>query len=70
MCGHEIIGRVTAVGSAIEHVKVGARAGVGWQSAACHNCEWCLRGDEAALRRGQVHVLRGQPRRLRRLHPP
>ena len=46
VCGHEIIGRVTAVGSAIEHVKVGSRAGVGWQSAACHNCEWCLRGDE------------------------
>ena len=53
---HEIIGRVTAVGSAIEHVKVGARAGVGWQSAACHNCEWCLRGDEQLC--GAVERLR------------
>jgi len=46
ICGHEVIGEVTAVGSAVTHVKPGDRAGVGWQNGACHNCEWCLRGDE------------------------
>lgn len=46
ICGHEVIGEVTAVGSAVSNVKVGQRAGIGWQNAACHNCEWCARGDE------------------------
>ena len=46
VCGHEVIGTVTAVGSSVSHLKVGQRAGIGWQSAACHNCEWCKKGDE------------------------
>jgi uncharacterized zinc-type alcohol dehydrogenase-like protein len=46
ICGHECIGTVTGVGSAVEHLKLGQRAGIGWQSAACHSCEWCLKGDE------------------------
>mmetsp|Transcript_46262 Transcript_46262/g.128586 ORF Transcript_46262/g.128586 Transcript_46262/m.128586 type:complete len:361 (-) Transcript_46262:195-1277(-) len=46
ICGHEVVGEVTGLGSAITHVKLGQIAGIGWQNAACHNCEWCLRGDE------------------------
>jgi len=46
ICGHEVIGQVTGVGSAVTHLKVGDRAGIGWQNSACHNCEWCLKGDE------------------------
>ena len=46
ICGHEVIGTVTGIGSAVEHLKLGQRAGIGWQSAACHNCEWCMKGDE------------------------
>jgi uncharacterized zinc-type alcohol dehydrogenase-like protein len=46
VCGHEVIGTVTAVGAAVDHVVVGQRAGIGWQCGACHNCEWCLKGDE------------------------
>jgi uncharacterized zinc-type alcohol dehydrogenase-like protein len=46
ICGHEVIGMVTGLGSAVEHLKLGQRAGIGWQKAACHTCEWCMRGDE------------------------
>ena len=46
VCGHEVIGKVTGVGSGVTHLKLGDRAGIGWQNSACHNCEWCLRGDE------------------------
>jgi len=46
ICGHEAIGIVTAVGPGVSHLKVGQRAGIGWQNEACHSCEWCLRGDE------------------------
>ena len=46
VCGHETIGIITAVGEEVTHLKVGQRAGIGWQNGACHECEWCKRGDE------------------------
>jgi len=39
--GHEIIGKVLAVGSAVKHVKVGDRVGVGAQCGACMKCYEC-----------------------------
>lgn len=44
--GHEIIGRVNAVGSSVTHVRTGQQVGVGWQAGSCLACEWCLRGEE------------------------
>lgn len=44
--GHEIIGTVKAVGSAVSHLTVGQRVGVGWQRTACLNCEQCMTGFE------------------------
>jgi uncharacterized zinc-type alcohol dehydrogenase-like protein len=46
VCGHEVVGTVTAVGPAVTTLRPGQRVGVGWQSASCHDCEWCARGDE------------------------
>ena len=44
--GHEIIGKVTAVGSEVKSLEVGQRVGLGWQSNSCGHCEWCLKGQE------------------------
>ncbi len=44
--GHEVIGAITAVGSAVRSLKVGQRVGLGWQSNSCGECEWCTRGME------------------------
>ena len=44
--GHEIVGRVTAVGSAVSHLALGQRVGVGWQRSACLTCELCLTGND------------------------
>jgi uncharacterized zinc-type alcohol dehydrogenase-like protein len=44
--GHEIIGTVVEVGSAVRNRKVGERVGIGWQSDSCGICEWCRRGEE------------------------
>jgi uncharacterized zinc-type alcohol dehydrogenase-like protein len=44
--GHEIIGTVAAVGSAVHSFEVGQRVGLGWQSNSCGECEWCTRGME------------------------
>jgi len=43
--GHEIIGKVNAVGDKVEHLAVGQRVGVGWNADSCMSCEWCTGGD-------------------------
>jgi len=44
--GHEIVGYVSAVGSAVSGLKEGDRVGIGWQGRSCMKCEWCLQGEE------------------------
>ena len=42
--GHEIAGRVDAVGSGVTAWKEGDRVGVGWHGGHCHVCDACRRG--------------------------
>lgn len=42
--GHEIIGRVIAVGSQAKGLSVGQRVGIGWTAATCMHCRQCLSG--------------------------
>ncbi len=44
--GHEVIGRVVAVGPQVRGVQVGDRVGVGWNAASCLCCDSCLRGEQ------------------------
>jgi len=44
--GHEIVGYVSQVGSAVSNLKEGDRVGIGWQGRSCMKCEWCLKGEE------------------------
>lgn len=44
--GHEIIGKVSAVGAGVTRVSVGDRAGVGCMVNSCQICPACTRGDE------------------------
>ena len=43
--GHEIAGRVDAVGTDIANWKAGQRVGVGWHGGHCFTCDPCRRGD-------------------------
>jgi uncharacterized zinc-type alcohol dehydrogenase-like protein len=43
--GHEIVGRVAAVGPAVAGLKAGDRVGIGWQGRSCGQCEWCVKGE-------------------------
>jgi D-arabinose 1-dehydrogenase-like Zn-dependent alcohol dehydrogenase len=45
--GHEIAGRVDAVGSDVTAWRKGQRVGVGWHGGHCFVCEQCRRGDFA-----------------------
>ncbi|PIZ05192.1 MAG: alcohol dehydrogenase [Gammaproteobacteria bacterium CG_4_10_14_0_8_um_filter_38_16] len=44
--GHEIIGTVCAIGSAVSQFKIGQRVGIGWQCNSCLTCDTCSHGDE------------------------
>lgn len=43
--GHEIVGRVAAVGAQVKHLTVGQTVGLGWYSGSCQTCHQCLSGD-------------------------
>jgi len=45
--GHEVAGRVDAVGGNVTNWKKGQRVGVGWHGGHCFVCEQCRRGDFA-----------------------
>jgi uncharacterized zinc-type alcohol dehydrogenase-like protein len=42
--GHEVVGRVTALGEAAKGLTVGQRVGVGWNSGSCMHCRQCMSG--------------------------
>ncbi|OKJ13886.1 zinc-dependent alcohol dehydrogenase family protein [Kitasatospora sp. CB01950] len=44
--GHEVVGRVTAVGPGVTEFAVGDRAGVAWLAGVCGHCRYCLGGRE------------------------
>jgi len=44
--GHEIVGRVRAMGSAAEGFAIGDRVGVPWLGHACGTCPYCAAGRE------------------------
>lgn len=44
--GHEIVGTIEAVGTAVQNLKPGERIGVGWQAGSCGICAWCRQGKE------------------------
>src|SRR3989475_8521139 len=45
--GHEVAGRIDALGSGVTGWENGQRVGVGWHGGHCFQCEQCRRGDFA-----------------------
>lgn len=54
--GHEIIGRITAVGSEVTKFKIGELAGVGCIVDSCRECERCEEGEEQYCESGWTVV--------------
>jgi uncharacterized zinc-type alcohol dehydrogenase-like protein len=52
--GHEIVGRITAVGNAVTAFKMGDLAGVGCLVDSCRECTQCKAGDEQFCENGSV----------------
>src|SRR5271157_6330049 len=58
--GHEVIGKVDALGSSVQGWSVGARAGVGWFGGSCGYCSRCRR--DTAFACENVHEITGVTR--------
>lgn len=52
--GHEVVGRVDAVGGEVAGFQMGDRVGVGWHGGHCFHCNPCRSGDFIACENGQV----------------
>jgi propanol-preferring alcohol dehydrogenase len=44
--GHEIVGRIDLVGSAVDELEIGQRVGVPWLGRTCGRCRYCRNGSE------------------------
>jgi propanol-preferring alcohol dehydrogenase len=44
--GHEIVGRVEALGEGVTHLRLGQRVGIPWLGSTCGTCFYCASGRE------------------------
>lgn len=61
--GHEIVGRVTAVGDEVSNYKVGDNVAVGCMVDSCQHCDQCEHGEEQYCRNGMTPTY-GSPDRI------
>ncbi|MEO7563497.1 MAG: NAD(P)-dependent alcohol dehydrogenase [Ferruginibacter sp.] len=52
--GHEIVGRITAIGTDVKNFKTGDLAGIGCIVDSCRNCPQCEAGDEQYCEKGMT----------------
>ena len=55
--GHEIAGRIDAVGADVTNWKPGQRVGVGWHGGHCFVCGACRRGDFVLCQNGKITAI-------------
>jgi uncharacterized zinc-type alcohol dehydrogenase-like protein len=61
--GHEIVGKITAIGSEVTKFKVGETAGVGCFVDSCRHCPSCLAGLEQYCDVGMIGTYNGLDKR-------
>ncbi len=44
--GHQVVGRVAALGSGVQRFRLGDRVGIAWIYSACGKCHFCEEGNE------------------------
>jgi len=55
--GHEVIGRVIAVGPGAKGIQVGQRVGIGWMASSCMHCRQCKSGDQHLCLQAQPTII-------------
>ena len=54
--GHEVIGKVTAIGENVSHLAVGDQVGLGWHAGYCMICDSCLSGHHNLCAQAQATI--------------
>lgn len=59
--GHQIVGKITAIGAQVKQWKVGQRIGVPWLGKSCGICEYCIHEQENLCERARYtgHQING-----------
>lgn len=59
IAGHEVIGRVAALGNAAKTkgLKVGQRVGIGWTAKSCQHCDACISGEQVNCQEGSIPTI-------------
>jgi alcohol/geraniol dehydrogenase (NADP+) len=55
--GHEVTGRVSALGPHAKGLSVGQRVGLGWTSASCMHCQQCMSGNHHLCAQAQLTIV-------------
>src|SRR5947208_1039560 len=55
--GHEVTGKVAALGEAAKGLKIGQRVGLGWTAHSCLACHECLSGDQHLCANAQGTII-------------
>ena len=55
--GHEVIGKVIAIGAMAKGIEVGQRVGIGWTASSCMHCRECLSGDQHLCQQAQPTIV-------------
>ena len=64
--GHEIVGRIAALGPGVSRFRPGDRVGIPWLGHTCGHCRYCRSGAGKPVRCTELHRLPDR-RRLRRV---
>ncbi|WP_347473337.1 NAD(P)-dependent alcohol dehydrogenase [Acinetobacter thermotolerans] len=59
VAGHEVIGKVIALGSEAKGLKIGQRVGIGWTAESCQHCDPCLDGRQVQCSGEKVATIVG-----------
>jgi uncharacterized zinc-type alcohol dehydrogenase-like protein len=59
IAGHEVIGRVVALGDAAQNkgLTLGQRVGIGWTAKSCQHCDACIEGDQVNCENGKTSTI-------------
>ncbi|MEJ4046742.1 NADPH-dependent aldehyde reductase Ahr [Erwinia sp. SLM-02] len=59
IAGHEVIGRVAALGEAAKTkgLKIGQRVGIGWTAKSCQHCDACINGEQVNCQQGSTPTI-------------
>jgi uncharacterized zinc-type alcohol dehydrogenase-like protein len=55
--GHEVVGKVAAVGAHVTSVATGDTVGLGWYSGSCLTCDQCMGGDHNLCGHGEQTIV-------------